>query len=177
MHIIINNKNFSYYFIVDGAIKGSGTIAAARSPLWEISYKINSTGDSMLLKNISTKYYNNTVSVYSLTDEYFDGVYPNTINTVIEDGKLIATTTVVGPTDGITSDVKVLYALYDADGKLIDVSIGENVLNLVGVENEYEITLPDYVKTGDILTVKEFIWNVGSMEPVSVSASRSHTVQ
>lgn len=70
MHIIIDNGSFSYMFIVDGAIKMTGNVAKARSPLWEISYKMESIGDSMRLKNITTKYYKNTVTAYSLSSAY-----------------------------------------------------------------------------------------------------------
>ncbi|MCR4719516.1 MAG: hypothetical protein K5768_07795 [Firmicutes bacterium] len=70
MHIIINNQNFTYMFIVDGTIKMTGSIAKARNPLWEISYKIDSSGDSMILKNITTKYYKNTITMYALSGQY-----------------------------------------------------------------------------------------------------------
>ncbi len=70
MHIIINNKNRAYMFIVDGVIKKSGSTWSSRYPYWEIIYYIDKSGDSMILKDINTKYYNNTVSVYNLTSQY-----------------------------------------------------------------------------------------------------------
>lgn len=60
---LINNKDFRYNIIVDGEVKASGTISSVRSPLWEIVYKVNTAGDSMVLKNVQTKYYKNTVSM------------------------------------------------------------------------------------------------------------------
>ena len=70
MHIIINNKNRSYMFIVDGVIKKSGSTWSSRYPYWEIVYYIDKSGDKMVLKDITTKYYDSTISTYYLTSLY-----------------------------------------------------------------------------------------------------------
>ena len=79
MDIIINNKNRSYMFIVDGAVKASGTSWGGRYPYWELVYYIDKSGDSMKLKNITTKYYKNTVSLYDLTSNLIE------VNDVVSD--------------------------------------------------------------------------------------------
>ena len=70
MHIIINNRNRSYMFIVDGAIKATGTTWSSRYPYWELVYYIDKSGDSMKLKDVTTKYYDSSVSTYYLTSLY-----------------------------------------------------------------------------------------------------------
>ena len=177
MHIIINNKNFSYYFIVDGAIKGSGTIAAARSPLWEISYKINSNGDSMLLKNINTKYYKSSVTVYSLTDAYLTEIYSGIQSISVSEDELTANTLFVGPTEGFTSAEKVVYALYNADGSLAEFALEGSLLSLINSENEKSFDVPESAQPGDVLTVKAFVLDMGLMKPVSECAAKTYTVE
>ncbi len=70
MHIIYNNKNRNFLFIVDGVIKASGSIWSSRYPYWEIIYYIDKASDSMKLKDITTKYYDSSISMYYLTSLY-----------------------------------------------------------------------------------------------------------
>ena len=72
VHIIINNKNRDYMFIVDGEIKATGTTWEQRYPYWELVYYIEKAGDSMILKDVATKYYNSTVSKNDLVGLYAD---------------------------------------------------------------------------------------------------------
>ena len=168
LDFIIDNKDFTFYIIFDGALKSKGTIDPGRNPQWEIAYLIESTGDSMVLKNINTKYYNNTVTKADVAALCMTEVYAEIESIAVAGSTITTNTKFMGPTTDTNGTTKVLYALYDNAGMLAQLNVVNNAANLInGVANVQSFTIPDNAEIGDTLKVKAFMWNMGTLTPIS----------
>ena len=178
VHIIINNKDRTYMFIVDGAIKATGATWAARYPYWELVYYIDKSGDSMKLKDVTTKYYKNTVTKSDLADLYMTEVYA-TIGSISATGNTITiNTNFIGPTADTNRTTKALYALYDNAGMLSQINIVADAVSLInGSTNVQRFTIPDNAEVGDTLKVKAFMWNMDTLTRLSNCAEATYTVE
>lgn len=178
MHIIINNKNRAYMFIVDGEIKATGNTWAARYPYWELIYYIDKAGDSVKLKNVTTKYYNSSVTMSDVTDLCMTKVYAK-LEIVEASGRTITVDTeFIGPTTDANSTTKALYALYDNAGILVQLNVVGGAASLInGSASVQSFTIPDNAKIGDTLKIKAFMWNMNTLTPLSNYSEATYTVE
>ena len=178
MHIIINNKNRAYMFIVDGEIKATGATWAARYPYWELVYYIDKSGDSMKLKNVTTKYYNSTVTMADVSDLCMTKVYAKIEGIAATGNTITANAKFMGPTTGANGTTKVIYALYDNEGRLAQSNIVDSAASLInGPVNVQSFTIPANIEIGDTLKVKTFMWNMDTLTPISGYSEATYTVE
>ena len=178
MHIIINNKDRAYVFIVDGEIKATGNTWAARYPYWELVYYIDKSGDSMKLKNVTTKYYNSTVTKSDVVALCMTEVCAK-IESIAAAGNTITTNTeFIGPTTDANGTTKAIYVLYDAAGMLAQLNVVDSAASLInGSANVQNFTIPDNAEIGDTLKVKAFMWNMDTLTPISNYSEATYTVE
>ncbi len=178
MNFIIDNKDFTYYIIFDGTIKSQGNIDPGRSPLWEISYLMNNADDSMVLKNISTKYYNNTVTKADIAALSMTKVYVEIESIAAEGRTITANTKFMGPTTGTNSKTKALYALYDNAGMLVKLNVVNSAASLInGSADVQSFAIPDNAEAGDNFKIKAFMWNMDTLTPLSNCSEAAYTVE
>ena len=66
--LIVNNKDYEYYILIDGKAVDHGTIYSERQPLWNIFYSSYTEEESMTLKNVKTTLYDSTITIDTIVD-------------------------------------------------------------------------------------------------------------
>lgn len=66
--LIVNNKDYEYYILIDGKSVDHGTIYSAHTPLWNIFYASFNTSEKMTLRNVKTTLYDSTVAIDTIVD-------------------------------------------------------------------------------------------------------------
>lgn len=132
----------------------------------------------MKLKNITTKYYNSTVSMADLADLCMTEVYAKIESIAAAGNTITANTKFVGSTTDANSTTKAIYVLYDDAGMLVQLNVVGSASSLInGLTNVQSFTILNSAEIGDTLKVKAFMWNMDTLTPISNYSEATYTVE
>ena len=181
--LIINNKDYETYILVDGKVAWHDAIQQGRRPLWQTVFSSYAMGESMTLKNMKTTVYDKTVSVYDILKQTSTSVYTDITDSVYDQdtNELVVTAILVGD-NTIFDTADLVYVAYNADGKLVDVCSAEassEDMNTTEFSRAYpygELNISSAAE-GENLTIKAFLWDsIAGMKPISNVGQYTYTV-
>ena len=179
--LVVNNKDYRYYVMVDGKIVARSTIWSSRQPLWQTVFELAEKDESMTLKNVRTTVYDSTVGIYDVLSEAAASVYTRIASSNYDEAN--KELTVEAAIDGDANafeNATLYYALYDSDGVLAGVTFGEVDNSSVNTD-EHDRTYPYGVfdlsafEAGTVLNIKAFLWD-DNISPLSNAAKSSFTI-
>ena len=180
---IVNNKDYEYFILVDGKIVAHNAIWETRQPLWNTVFSSYTTDEKMTIRNMSTTLYDSSVSVLDIIPEIAATVYTD-INELVydeEENTLTATATLRGKPEAYDEGILV-YALYTADGTLIDIDWAETDSEIINTtefgrgypKGELDVT---GIAKGTELKIKAFVWNsIDGMKSLSSAGTYKYTI-
>lgn len=179
--LVVNNKDYRYYVMVDGKIVARGTIWSSRQPLWQTVFELAEKDESMTLKNVRTTVYDSTVGIYDVLSEAATSVYTRIAGSSYDEAnkELTVEAAIDGNADAFENGT-LYYAVYDPDGALAGVTFGEVDNSSVNTD-EHDRTYPYGVfdlsafETGTVLNIKAFLWG-DNISPLSNAAKSSFTI-
>lgn len=182
--LIINNKDYELYILVDGKVAWHNAIWDTRRPLWQTVFSSYTTEESMTLRNMKTTVYDSTVDIYDIISQASNSVYVEAAGLLYDaDTKeLQVTGTMVGSVDALPATADIIYAAYNADGALVSVNYAETdntYMNVADYDRTYPYGYLDLTAAaeGDVLTIKAFLWDsVSGMTPISNVGEVEYTV-
>ncbi|MCR4719510.1 MAG: hypothetical protein K5768_07765 [Firmicutes bacterium] len=174
INFIINNKDYKYYWLLDGVCFDSGTLYYQRQPLWNIAYTMWNTSDRIVLKNVQTTLYKNNYTLLAKTKPLLSRIYANLENCTVSSGTASVTTSYIANTpNSADANTKVIYGVYNSAGALLKYQAVNSASSYVNGSN---LTTSVTVPTGGT-TLKVFMWNMnlGSsiMTPIANVLTRS----
>lgn len=169
---ILNNKDYKYYWLLDGVCFNSGTLSVARQPLWNIVYTMWNTADRIVLKNVQTSLYTSSYTLLSKVKPLLstDSIYANLESCSVSNNNATVTTSYIANTSTTlpTSDTKILYGIYNSSGSLLKYQVKNSANTYVNGSNATETI--SSIPTGST-TLKVFMWNMnlgnGTMTPIA----------
>jgi len=173
-----------YFYLINDDIVKTGTIYSARTPLWQVCYSMLGVNDSMIIKNLYTIVHEEDADFYAVLDDVADNVFAKITEFIYDqtDDYLTVTATLAGDSSKF-DEGDLVYALYDAEGKLVGVSFETAASSDVNA-TEFGRTYPygffslENIENGTVLTVKAFLWSgVDGLKPISTVAHTSYTVE
>ncbi len=170
---VINNKDYKYYWLLDGVCFASNTLGAARRPVWQIAYTMRNASDRMVLKNIQTTLYKNNYDEKDIAVPLLTRVYAKNESCTASNGSATVTTSFIGPTTNSGANTKILYGIYDSAGMLLKYQAVDNASGYINGSNRQDtVSIP----TGGA-TLKVFMWNLNTgnntMTPLSNAVTNS----
>ena len=167
--IIVNNKNFEYYFLLDGVCIEHGTLYW--SPIWQTVFTSRSTSDYMHIKNLTTTLYKNNYTLLNKVTPQLTRVYAENTALSVSGSNATVTTSFIGPAGN--ANTKILYGVYDSAGQLLKYQAVDSASGYInGSSRSDTVSIPS-----GSTTLKVFMWNVnvGSniLTPLSNSISKS----
>ena len=179
--LIVNNKDYRYYVVVDGRIVMRGTLWTSVQPLWQTVFAFAKKDDSMTLKNVRTTVYDSTVGIYDVLSEAATSVYTRISGSSYDEAskELTVEAAIDGNADAFENGT-LYYAVYDPDGALAGVTFGD-VDNSSVNKDEHGRTYPHGVfdlsafEAGTVLNIKAFLWG-DNISPLSNAAKSSFTI-
>ena len=169
--IIVNNKNFEYYFLLDGVCIEHGTLYW--SPIWQTVFTSRSTSDYMHIKNLTTTLYKGNYTLLNKVTPQLTRVYAENTAFSVSGSNASVTTSFIGPTGSAGANTKILYGVYDSQGTLLKYQAVDSASGYINGSNRQDtISIP----TGGT-TLKVFMWNLNTgnntMTPLSNSITNS----
>lgn len=159
---MINNKDYKYYWLLDGVCFAGDTLGNGRRPLWEIAYTMWNTSDRMVLKNMQTTLYKSNKTLWTVAGPLFTRVFAKEESGSVSNGSVAITTSFVGPTTNAGGNTKILYAIYDSTGNLLKYEQAGSASGYINGSNKSNtLTIP----TGGT-TLKVFMWNLDAANNV-----------
>ena len=155
---IMNNKDYKYYWLLDGVCFDSGSLYSERRPIWQVTYTMRNVSDRMVLKNISATLYKKNYDLLSKTKPLLSTswVYADTVSySVAGSTANIQTSYIANTTNPANANTKVLYAVYNNAGQLLHYQTAGSSSNVNGSNLTTAVTIP----TGGT-TLKVFMWNM-----------------
>ena len=182
--LIINNKDYEYYILVDGKVYAHSAIWSSRRPLWQTVFSSYTLEESMTLKNMKTTVYDSTVDIYDIISQASNSVYVEAADLLYDADmkELQVTGTMVGSVDAISGTADIIYAAYNANGALVSVDFAEadnTYMNITDYDRTYPYGYLDLTDAaeGDVLTIKAYLWDsVSGMTPISNIGEVEYTV-
>ena len=155
---VVNNKDYKYYWLLDGVCFDSATVNAARQPLWNITYTMWNTSDRIVLKNVQTTLYKNNYTLLNKVTPLLTRVYAENTAFSVSGSNASVTTSFIGPTGDAGANTKILYGIYDSTGSLLKYQAVDSASGYINGSNRSDtITIP----TGGA-TLKVFMWNLNT---------------
>ena len=142
---IMNNKDYKYYWLLDGVCFDSGSLYSDRRPIWQITYTMRNTSDRMVLKNISATLCKNNYSLLAKTKPLLSTswVYADTVSySVAGSTANIQTSYIANTTNPANANTKVLYAVYNNAGQLLHYQTAGSSSNVNGSNLTTAVTIP-----------------------------------
>lgn len=182
--LIINNKDYELYILVDGKVAWHNAIWDTRTPLWQTVFSSYTTEESMTLRNMKTTVYDSTVDMYDIVSQVSNSVYVEAAGLLYDANtkELQVTGTMVGSVDALLGTADIIYAAYNADGALVSVDYTETdntYMNVADYDRTYPYGYLDLTDAaeGDVLTIKAYLWDsVSGMTPISNAGEVKYTI-
>jgi len=168
---VVNNKDYKYYWLLDGVCVDSGTIYSERQPIWQVVYSMWNTSDSMVLKNMQTTLYKSNYDEKDIVVPLLTRVYAEKVSCTVSNGSASVTTSFIGPTTSAGANTKILYGIYDSTGNLLKY---EQVNSASGYINGSSKTDTITIPAGGA-TLKVFMWNLNPGSNIQTPLSNAVT--
>ncbi len=154
--IIVNNKDFEYYFLLDGVCIEHGTLSW--TPMWQTVFTSRSTSDYMHIKGLTTTLYKDDYTLLNKTTPELTRVYAESTAFSVAGTSASVTTSFIGPTANAGANTKILYGIYDSTGSLLKYQAVDSASGYINGSNRSDtISIP----TGGT-TLKVFMWNLNT---------------
>ena len=153
---ILNNYDYKYYFLLDGVCVESGTLSSGRRPIWQMVYTSRSTSDYMIIKNLTTTLYKDNHTTVDIVSPLLTEIYAKIESCTVSDGTASVTPSFIGPAANAGANTKILYAVYDNEGRFLNCVTTDNAAGYINGSNPSKsVTVP-----AGGATLKVFMWNL-----------------